>query len=348
MDISGWTVNHHKINIPSFSNAVIPSGTTLAPKGFYVLGLATTGLAVPASRGDKVIYTRSVDGLKAGDTIQIGSEKAVIAKVSAPAPDPAAAAMGGFNRRLTPGTPTTLWQPLPEGPVITIKAGAKNIPVTSIENMKVGQKLAIGYGAEYPAVERVMEKYEVVTITEIGKPGTQAWLAYDAKPGDTNIKVSSTENISVGDKIRLDIASEGHGIEWVTVKAVGTPSSVSPGRGPMPLEQAGTGLDLEEPIKYAHSANIPFANNGTGVTFEPATKYDHSSNEPVLALCFEIELKEALGKLDGESRLLLSMSVLGGYTSDEIAEICKIKANTVRSKLSRIKERLRLELTPEI
>ena len=60
------------------------------------------------------------------------------------------------------------------------------------------------------------------------------------------------------------------------------------------------------------------------------------------------ELREALGKLDGESRLLLSMSVLGGYTSDEIAEICKIKANTVRSKLSRIKERLRLELTPEI
>jgi len=166
--------------------------------------------------------------------------------------------------------------------------------VTSVENMKVGQKLAIGYGAEYPAVERVMEKYEVVTITEVGKPGTQAWLAYDAKPGDTNIKVSSTENISVGDKIRLDIASEGHGIEWVTVKAVGTPSSVSPNRGPMPLEQAGTGLDLEEPIKYAHSANIPFSNNGTGVSFEPATKYDHSSNEPVLALCFEVELTEAL------------------------------------------------------
>ena len=64
VDISGWTVNHHKINIPSFSNAVIPSGTTLDPKGFYVLGLATSGLAVPASRGDKVIYVRSVDGLR--------------------------------------------------------------------------------------------------------------------------------------------------------------------------------------------------------------------------------------------------------------------------------------------
>ena len=52
----------------------------------------------------------------------------------------------------------------------------------------------------------------------------------------------------------------------------------------MPLEQAGTGLELEEPIKFNHSANIPFANNGTGISFEPATKFDHSSNEPVLAL----------------------------------------------------------------
>ena len=57
-----------------------------------------------------------------------------------------------------------------------------------------------------------------------------------------------------------------------------------------------------------------------------------------------VELKEALESLDSESRTILSMSVLGGYTSEEIADICKIKASTVRSKLSRIKERLRLIL----
>lgn len=61
-----------------------------------------------------------------------------------------------------------------------------------------------------------------------------------------------------------------------------------------------------------------------------------------------VELKEALNKLDSESRLMLSMSVLGGYTSDEISEICEMKSGTVRSRLSRIKEKLRLELTPEI
>ncbi|MBO6069012.1 MAG: lamin tail domain-containing protein [Bacteroidales bacterium] len=286
VDLSGWYLTTHKINIPIFGGIKVPQGTKLAPKSFYVLGLATTGLAVPASKGDKVIYTRSVDGIKAGDTIDIDGEKVVVAKVSAPAADPAS--------RVAPGTPTTLWQPLPEGPVITIPKGSKNIPVTSTAGFQAGQKMAIGYGAEYPAVDRVWEKYEVVTITEVGKPGTQAYLSYDAKPGETNIKVSSVANITAGDKIRLDIASDGHGIEWVTVKSVGTQSETSTFGGPLPIERAGTGLELEEPLKYYHSSNMPFANNGTGISFEPATKFDHSSNEPVLALCFEIELRDAL------------------------------------------------------
>lgn len=61
-----------------------------------------------------------------------------------------------------------------------------------------------------------------------------------------------------------------------------------------------------------------------------------------------VELRDALSRLDDESRLLLSMSVLEGYTSNEISQICNIKASTVRSKLSRIKAQLRLELTPDI
>lgn len=61
-----------------------------------------------------------------------------------------------------------------------------------------------------------------------------------------------------------------------------------------------------------------------------------------------VELNEAVGRLDNESRLLLSMSVLGGYTGNELAEICGLKAGTVRSKLSRIKKQLRLELTPDL
>lgn len=69
-------------------------------------------------------------------------------------------------------------------------------------------------------------------------------------------------------------------------------------------------------------------------------------NQPDTEFKFEnIELKQAVEQLDPQSRLILSLSVLGGYTSEEISEICDINANTVRSRLSRIKKRLRLELS---
>ena len=297
VDLSGWTVRHHAANIPFFSDIKVPSGTKLAPKAFYVLGMAGSGLAVDAAKGDKVIYVRSVEGVEPGDEIVIGKEKYTVKAVNAPAPaPPAAPGRSPFGRMQQPaGTPTTVWQPLPGGHGIEIPAGSTNIPVTSTAHFEVGQKMAIGYGTDRPAVSRKQEKYEVVTVTEVGKPGTQGYLSMDAKPGDTNIKVSSTANISVGDKIRLDIASEGHGIETVTVTAVGTPSARNTLNGALrPDEDAGTGLDIAEPIKYFHSSNMPYSVNGTGITFEPATKYAHYSNEPVLALCFSIELEQTL------------------------------------------------------
>ena len=57
-----------------------------------------------------------------------------------------------------------------------------------------------------------------------------------------------------------------------------------------------------------------------------------------------VELKDAVERLDPQSRLILSMSALEGYTGDEIAQICGMNPATVRSRLSRIKEKLRLEL----
>ncbi|MDO4864744.1 MAG: sigma-70 family RNA polymerase sigma factor [Ruminococcus sp.] len=58
-----------------------------------------------------------------------------------------------------------------------------------------------------------------------------------------------------------------------------------------------------------------------------------------------VELREAVERLGPQSRLILSMSALEGYTGDEIAQICGMNPATVRSRLSRIKERLRLELS---
>jgi hypothetical protein len=289
VDISSWTVTEHPIAMPIFSMVKIPAGTKLAAKGFYVLGLSNSGLVVPAQKGDTTLYVRSVAGMNVGDTIQIDTGSAMetgkIAGVGTAA-----------------GNSTTLWQPLPEGPVITIPPGSTAVPFTPLGGgfgggsggfaVEVGQKLGLGYGALHPAVAREVEKYEVVTVTAVGKPGAQAYLATEAKAGEANIKVSSVASISVGDKIRLDIDSVGHGIETVTVTKVGTASRYNPNNARS--GDPGTGLDLAEPLKFNHSANLPFSVRGTGISFEPATKFAHTSNEPILPLGTGITLDRPL------------------------------------------------------
>ncbi len=297
IDISNWTLTMRPHQMPIFSSIIIPKGTKLASNGFYLLGLSNSGLAVPAKKGESTIYVRSTTGMSVGDVIEIGEganmERRTITSVGTAAGIPP-----GSSTRIpsaAPDNPPTIWQPLPDGPVITIPKGSTNIPVASVAGFEVGQKIAIGYGATYPVALNPIEKYEVVTVTEVGKPGTQGFLSMDAKAGDTNIKVHPIGNISVGDKIRLDIESEGHGIEWVTVTKVGTQSVRNTFRGPLAAdEDPGTGLDLAEPLKFNHSSNLPFACNGTGITFEPATAFDHSSNEPVLPLGTGITLDQPL------------------------------------------------------
>jgi len=320
VDISNWTFNQHPTQMPIFSSVKIPVGTKIAPHGFYLLGISNSGLAVPAKKGDATISVRSTMGMSAGDMVKIGSgataENRKIVSVNAAEAD--AAPAGGGRQPGATGS-TVIWQPLPEGPVIKIAAGSTNIPVVSVGGFKVGQKIGIGYGATYPSVAQGTEKLEVVTITAVGKPGTQAWLAADAKAGSTNIKVSSVANISVGDKIRLDIDSKGHGIETVTVTRVGTQSSRSPGRGPFTAtEDVGTGLELSAPLKFNHSANIPFSVNGTGITFEPATTVVHTSNEPVISLNSSITLDRPLNNNQEINAVVFDPKVkTAGYQGDK-------------------------------
>jgi non-reducing end alpha-L-arabinofuranosidase len=281
VDISNWTLTQHATQQPIFSSVKIPSGTKLVAHGFHLLGISNSGLAVPAQKGDTTIYVRSTTGMSVGDTIEIDTGSEVeIRKI---------ASIGTVA-----GNSTTLWQPLPDGPVITIPVGSTSVPVTSVAGFEIGQKIGIGYGAIYPTVAKAVEKYEVATVTAVGKPGTQAWLTAPAKTGDTNIKVSSLANISAGDKIRLDIDSVGHGIETVTVTRVGTQSTRNAFNGALRDMELGTGLDLAEPLKFNHSANIPFSVRGTGITFKPATGFTHSINEPVQPLGTGITLDQSL------------------------------------------------------
>ena len=170
VDISNWTLTIRPIKQAVFSALKIPAKTELAGGGFYLFGLANSGLAVPASAGDSTLHVTSSVGMSVGDTITIGDGSAVETR--------RIAAIG-----TAAATNTTLWQPLPDGPVITVPAGSTNVPVTSTSGFVVGQKIALGHGATYPVVANTLEQYELATVTSVGDPGTQARLEIDAYAG---------------------------------------------------------------------------------------------------------------------------------------------------------------------
>ncbi|MGB6869406.1 MAG: arabinofuranosidase catalytic domain-containing protein [Acidobacteriaceae bacterium] len=285
VDISGWTLTERPTQQAVFSAVKIPSGTALEAHGFYLLGLANSGLAVAAHPGDTTIYVRSTSGMKTGDTIGVGAgSNAETRRIAAPG---------------TPaGNPTTLWQPLPDGPVITISPGSTNVPVMSTSGFVVGQKLALGYGARYPTVRSGLERYEVATVTAVGKPGTQAYLAADAPAGATNIKVTSVADISVGDKIRLDIDSAGHGIETVTVTHVGSEAQrtnlvANAAQGAIDIKvrdvrgfAAGDKITLGTPVNkqtVTITAVGTSGARGASIEFTPALEQAHIADEELVA-----------------------------------------------------------------
>jgi len=283
VDISNWTITEHPAQQAIFSTLKIPTSTKLAAGGLYLFGLSNSGLVVPALAGDSTIYVRSTTGMSVGDTVAIDTGSNVETRKIA--------SMGTAASNYT-----TAWQPVPDGPVITISAGSTNVPVMSASGFVVGQKMAIGYGATYPAVARDVEQYEVVTVTAVGKPGTQAYLAADAPAGATNIKVTSVSDISAGDKIRLDIDSRGHGIESVTVTRVGTQSN----RTNLAADASASatnikvrnvnGLAAGDKITIGTPANkedVTVTNvgtagpTGTGIEFTPALAQSHTRDETV-------------------------------------------------------------------
>ena len=60
------------------------------------------------------------------------------------------------------------------------------------------------------------------------------------------------------------------------------------------MKSPGTGLDLASPLRFNHSANLPFSDRGTGVSFTPPTVFARSSNEPIQALGSGIKLDRPL------------------------------------------------------
>lgn len=303
IDISGWSLTEHANQQAVFSAVTVPAGTKLAPKGFYLLGLSNSGLAIAAKPGDTVVHVRNTDGMTVGDTVVIGD--------GATAETHKIASLG-----TAAANATTLWQPA-EDPMLTIPAGSTNVPVTDVSGFKVGEKIALGYGTTYPVIGRDVEKYEVATVTAVGKPGTQAYLEADAPAGSTNLQTTALANISVGDQIRLDIDSVGHGIETVTVKSIGTAAKrtgltqdVSAGATAIkvrgvhgwPVSQrleftVGSKLVIGTPANRQTVTITGISSEGprdTRLEFKPALAAAHIAEEDVVELGTGIELTTPL------------------------------------------------------
>ena len=305
VDLSNWTLTEHPAHDAVLSSIKIPAGTSLAAGGFYLLGLSNSGLAVPAHAGDSILHVRTIEGMSAGDTISVGiGSNAETRKI---------ASLGTAASQQT-----TVWQPLPDGPVIAISPGSTNVPVESVSGFAIGQRIALGYGATYPAVANTTEQYEIATVTDVGKPGTQAYLALNAPAGARNIKVTSVADISVGDKIRLDVDSMGHGIETINVAHVGTTAtktnlaanasagakqiSVRRREGfavgdkitvgtPASLEvvtvtaiggmsRGGVALDVTPVLSKSHVADEWVVSPGTGLDLAAPLQFEHAANLP--------------------------------------------------------------------
>jgi hypothetical protein len=73
VDLSHWSLTEHQAQQPVFSTVTIPAGTRIAGHGFYLLGLASSGLAAPASAGATTIDLSNTRGLAPGQQVQIGT-----------------------------------------------------------------------------------------------------------------------------------------------------------------------------------------------------------------------------------------------------------------------------------
>ena len=171
-----------------------PAGTKLAPKAFYLLGLASSGLVAPAQARRDYPPCPQHRGFRGRSADRHRWRNAQ-----------------NCERRHGSHARPTLFIPVSTGPWLTIPAGATNLPVMNATGFEVGEKIGIDVGG----------KYEIVTVTAVGKAGTQTTLAAAANAGATNIKVAATANLTVGDTLTL---GTGGRMEQVKVASVGSPA----------------------------------------------------------------------------------------------------------------------------
>jgi len=287
IDISNWNIVSTPSEWASVNLGTIPTGTKIAAKGFYLLGLSSSGLVAPVKPGENTINVRSTNGFEVGQQIYIDGELSKIVNVG------------------TPASPlTTLFIPVSTGPWLTFPAGSTNLPVTNATGFVIGQKIGIDLGGNY----------EVAIVTSVGKAPTQTTLAAAAKAGDTTIKVAANSNMTLGDTL---IISTGARKEIAVVKQIlkEVSAPVGGGSGQSANSNANVGeVELSAPLKINHMLGVDVSDRGTGISFSPATRFVHKSGDAVQALGSGITLENKLAKKhEFGAPVINSLNTTAGY-----------------------------------
>lgn len=77
---------------------------------------------------------------------------------------------------------------------------------------------------------------------------------------------------------------------------------------------------------------------------EPSAAFDGSPLPDNAVADLREDVRAAFAAVSEEERLIVSLSVFGGYTSAEIGDVLELNANTVRSKRKRALEKMAAEL----
>ena len=289
VDISDWTLINTLSQWAPVKLATIPTGTRIAAHGFYLLGLASSGLAAPANPGATTINVRSTAGFEVGQKIVIDGETRTIASVGT-----AATAM------------TTVFIPVSTGPWLKFPAGTTSLPVTSADGFEVGQKIGIDIGGNF----------ELATVTAVGKAATQTTLLVAAAAGATNIMFNANADMMVGDTLTVGTGARK---ELVTVKSIVNSVAAPSGRGGIGGgSDGGRGragvIELAAPLKIDHMSGVNVSDAGTGISFSPATRFSHVSGDAVQALGSGITLDSPLSKgHEYGAAMVNTMAATGSY-----------------------------------
>jgi len=262
VDTSGWRLINTRTWSAPVTLAVIPAGTTIAPRSHWLLALANSGLAAGVAAGATTVNLRSTAGLVPGAELVVGGESRTVKNVGTAATEA-----------------TKVFINVSTGPWLDFPAGTTNLPVHSADGFAAGEKISIDLGGAT----------EIATVSSVGKAATQTTLAASTTPGATNIKLTALANVSTGDTLTI---GTGQRMERAVVASVGTAGPQGTGvtlTAPLKVPHAsgvdvwgrGTGISFTPATRFAHRSGDAVQALGGGVALDRPLTRAHAYGTPV-------------------------------------------------------------------